>query len=167
LIKKVLLQKIIEEILIKKVLLKKIIEEILILMSYCFIQSQFLLKFEEIFLWKKIFLSITIFSPDFYKLATLAKQNHGFLCKILTNFSHIRYVYDVKSPYFVKKNNIYLNKSIFVLLQPIYESFKVNKKLPTLVEIVLVETVLVGDPLYSVSLLCLQVFPKKDYGVYL
>ena len=40
----------------------------------------FFLKFEE----KKIlFLSITIFSPDFYHLATPADKNHSFLCKII------------------------------------------------------------------------------------
>jgi len=59
-------------------------------MSYCFIQSQFLLKFEEeklLFLWRKmLFLSITIFSPDFYQLATLAEQNHSFLCKNIDSF---------------------------------------------------------------------------------
>ena len=59
-------------------------------MSYCFIQSQFLLKFEEeklLFLWRKmLFLSITIFSPDFYQLATLAEQNNSFLCKTFDQF---------------------------------------------------------------------------------
>ena len=40
-----------------------------------------------LFLWKKsLFLSITIFLPDFYHLATLSEQNHSFLCKVLTNF---------------------------------------------------------------------------------
>ena len=40
-----------------------------------------------LFLWKKIlFLSITIFSPDFYQLARLAEQNNSFLCKIFDQF---------------------------------------------------------------------------------
>ena len=72
------------------------------------------LKKEILFLWKKIsFLSITIFSPDFYQLATLAEENHSFLCKILTIFLAMRYAYDVMSLYFVKKNNIYISKKIF------------------------------------------------------
>ena len=83
---------------------------------------------------KILFLSITIFSPDFYQLATLAHQNHSFLCKILTNFSPIKHAYDVKSPYFVEKNHIYLIKSFFcLLLHPMYKSLEVNRKVPTLV----------------------------------
>ena len=74
-----------------------------------------------------LFLSITIFSPDFYQLATLADQNHSFLCKILTDFSPIKHSYDVKSPYFVKKNHIYLIKSFFCLPHPIDEFLKVNR----------------------------------------
>ena len=63
---------------------------------------------------KKLFLSITNFSPDFYQLARLAEQNNSFFAKYLTNFSPIQYVYNGRSPFVVEKNNIYLKKKKFV-----------------------------------------------------
>ena len=76
-----------------------------------------------------LFLSITIFTPDFYQLATLADENHSFWAKFLTNFSPIKHVYDVKSPCFVQKNQIYLNKSFFCLPHLIDEFVKVSRKM--------------------------------------
>ena len=55
-----------------------------------------------------------------------------FCAKLLTDFSPIKHAYDVKSPYFVKKNHIYLIKSFFCLPHPIEEFLKVNRKVPTL-----------------------------------
>ena len=58
----------------------------------------------------------TTFDSLFY-LVTLATSPVSFstycrfLCKIFTNFPPIRYVYEVKSTYFVEKNDIYLIKS--------------------------------------------------------
>ena len=59
-----------------------------------------------------------------------------FCAKFLTNFSPIKYVYDVKSPYFVQKNQIYLNKSFFCLPHLIDEFVKVSRKVPTLVSLI-------------------------------
>jgi hypothetical protein len=106
-ISKVLLQKIIKEILIKKVFLHdkgsftgnyqrnldhkgsftenywRNLDQKWVIASFrvnffCNMKKKYIL-----FLWKKmLFLSITIFTPDFYQLATLADENHNFLCKI-------------------------------------------------------------------------------------
>ena len=79
-----------------------------------------------------LFLSIAIFSPDFYQLATVVEQNHSFFAKFLTHFSPIEHEYDLKSPCFVKKNHIYLIKSFFCLPHPIDKFLKVNRKVSTL-----------------------------------
>ena len=95
------------------------------------------MKFEEksiLFLWKKsIFLSITIFLPDFYHLVTCSEQIIVFCAKCRPIFSTIRYVYDVKSPYFVEKSDIYQIKKILCSQQDIHQSLELSLQLLTLV----------------------------------
>ena len=98
-------------------------------LSYCFISESMSLK-----IWRKnkiifskeiLFLSITIFLPDLFHLATLSEQNHSFLCKLLTNFFNCKICTDVKSPYFVKKNNIYQIENIFVCISSHPRKFRI------------------------------------------
>ena len=105
-------------------------------LSYCFISESMSLK-----IWRKnkiifskeiLFLSITIFLPDLFHLATLSEQNHSFLCKLLTNFFNCKICTDVKSPYFVEKNDIYQIKNILCAYDGVHESFELSTPPPTL-----------------------------------
>ena len=82
---------------------------------------------------KKLFLSITNFSPYFYQLARLAEQNNSFFAKYLTNFSPIQYVYNGRSPFVVERNNIYLKKKILCSHQEVHEFLDLSQELSTLV----------------------------------
>ena len=110
-----------------KVLLQKIIEEILI-------KNELLLHSESISfqIWGEK--NIISFDNNFLTLINflhLQTKTIVFCAKYWQIFTY-RICIWWKSPYFSKKDNIYLKKSIFELLQPIYESFQVNRILPTL-----------------------------------
>ena len=51
----------------------------------------------------------------------------------MTNFSPIQYVYNVKSPFVVEKNDINQKKKFFCSLQDIHELMNLSCQLPTLV----------------------------------
>ena len=59
--------------------------------------------------------------------------NHSFLCKILTIFFNYKIWTDVKSPYFVEKNDIYQIKNILCAYDGVHESFELSTPQPTLV----------------------------------
>ena len=59
-----------------------------------------------------------------------------FCAKYLTNFSPIQYVYNVKSPFVVEKNNIYLKKKILCSHQEVHELKDLSLELSTLVYII-------------------------------
>ena len=97
-----------------KILLQKIIKEILI-QNELLIQSQLHLKFEEkkvyyFFGRKYYFFQLQISHLTSINLLDLQSKTIVFCAKYLTNFSPIQYVYNVKSPFVVEKNNIYLKK---------------------------------------------------------
>ena len=101
-----------------KILLQKIIKEILI-QNELLIQSQLHLKFEEkkvyyFFGRKYYFFQLQISHLTSINLLDLQSKTIVFCAKYLTNFSPIQYVYNVKSPFVVEKNNIYLKKKICV-----------------------------------------------------
>ena len=51
----------------------------------------------------------------------------------MTNFSPIQYVYNVKSPFVVEKNDINQKKNFLCSLQDIHELMNLSCQLPTLV----------------------------------
>ena len=82
--------------------------------TYCFVQSQISFK-----IWRRnkiLFLSITIFLPDFYHLAMLSQQNHSFLCKVLTNFFNYKICIWCKESTFCRKKWYISNlkKNVFI-----------------------------------------------------
>ena len=101
-----------------KILLQKIIKEILI-QNELLIQSQLHLKFEEkkvyyFFGRKYYFFQLQISHLTSINLLDLQSKTIVFCAKYLTNFSPIQYVYNVKSPFVVEKINLYLFKNSFV-----------------------------------------------------
>ena len=120
-----------------KVLLQKIIKEILI-QNELLIQSQLHLKFEEkkvyyFFGRKYYFFQLQISHLTSINLLDLQSKTIVFCAKHLTNFSPIQYVYNVKSPFVVEKNDINQKKNFFCSLQDIHELMNLSCQLPTLV----------------------------------
>ena len=124
-----------------KILLQKIIKEILI-QNELLIQSQLHLKFEEkkvyyFFGRKYYFFQLQISHLTSINLLDLQSKTIVFCAKYLTNFSPIQYVYNVKSPFVVEKNNIYLKKKFLCSYQDIHELMNFSCQLPTLVNLLM------------------------------
>ena len=101
-----------------KVLLKKVIKEILI-------KNELLIHSESISfeIWKEK--KYYFFQKQFSYLTSITLLHFQskiivFCAKYWPIFPTIRYVYDAKSPYFVEKNDIYLKKNILCARQPRY-----------------------------------------------
>ena len=118
-----------------KVLLQKIIEEILIKYELLLHSESISFKKNYFFRGKCYFFQQQFSHLTSINLLQLQSKTIVFFAKFLTHFSPIEHEYDLKSPCFVKKNHIYQIKSFFCLPHPIDKFLKVNRKVSTLVNL--------------------------------